>query len=187
MRKSIAIILTLICSIYYSVSVKADFYLESSTPARDAVMKSEVIEILLNFNTAIEQESHIEILHSNGLSVEPLNVKVSGKKMIATMKEPLENDEYIVLWSIVSNDGQIEEDSFRFVVQNPISPNDTTNEITTLKEEMENNKSTSLKKDLNETNQESIYISVFKEHKEGFILLTVIAFALLLISNRKSI
>lgn len=106
--------------------------LEDSTPKDGEVIKEPIQQITLSFATKVEQTSTIEILNSDGESVNLGNFVIEDSEIWATFLQPLENDNYKVIWKIVGTDGHPINGDFSFTVEAPEEPqkNEQTEEDT---------------------------------------------------------
>jgi len=97
--------------------VSAHTGLTSSTPSEGQMLKEDLQEITLNFNTDIEVLSTMMLL-KEGMEIPIDDIKVEGQQMKGTLSRPLENGSYITKWKIVGTDGHMIEGEFPFTVQN---------------------------------------------------------------------
>lgn len=97
--------------------VSAHTGLTSSNPSEGQVLKEDLQEIILNFNTDIEVLSTM-ILLKDGMKIPIDDIKVEGQQMKGTLSHPLENGSYITKWKIVGTDGHMIEGEFPFTVLN---------------------------------------------------------------------
>ena len=93
--------------------------LESSSPQNGEVIKEELREISLTFETKIEQGSTFELKNSNGDSILLRISSLTENKMVGNFSNPLENGEYQVNWNIIGADGHPIEGEFSFSVDVP--------------------------------------------------------------------
>jgi copper resistance protein C len=93
--------------------------LKSSTPSDKETVTKPLTEIVLEFNTPIENLSTFTLLDKKGQKVKVDHIAVEDKVLKGTFKKPLPNGEYTVNWKIVGEDGHIIERSFTFTVNAP--------------------------------------------------------------------
>ncbi|GIQ63270.1 hypothetical protein PACILC2_18380 [Paenibacillus cisolokensis] len=93
--------------------------LVESSPEANSVVKQPPTEITLTFNTKIEPVSAIVVKREDKTSVALAETKVDGKRIVASLEEPLENGRYTVDWSIIGEDGHAIDGAFAFEVQVP--------------------------------------------------------------------
>lgn len=92
--------------------------LESSDPANEQKVTSDISQIKLEFETRIEQLSKVEVIRDDRDTIR-VQKEIAGKVMTANTDGPLENGSYQVNWSIVGVDGHPVQGSFRFTVNKP--------------------------------------------------------------------
>ncbi|OQM46873.1 hypothetical protein B6A27_03570 [Anoxybacillus sp. UARK-01] len=100
-------------------TVLAHTGLESSTPNDKETITKPLTEIVLRFNTPIENLSTFTLLDKTGQKVKVDHMAVTDKELKGTFKDPLPNGDYAVNWKIVGEDGHIIERSFTFTVNMP--------------------------------------------------------------------
>lgn len=93
--------------------------LENSSPKDMETVVAPLTEIVLTFNTDIEQLSTISLSNQQGQQVDVAAKTVDGNVLKGTFSDPLPNGEYIVNWKIVGEDGHVIERSFNFTVNIP--------------------------------------------------------------------
>lgn len=112
--------------------VSAHTSLSSSNPTEGQVVTENIEQITLNFATAIEELSTMELMRE-GKKVALEEVKVENKQLIGKISDPLENDSYTILWKIVGEDGHPITGEVNFSVQtdqnqseaNPATPEES--------------------------------------------------------------
>lgn len=109
------ILLTLFFSFLSSSAVFAHTGLENATPAEDDVVTEEMQEIVLEFNTELEQASSFTVKDEAGQEV-PLSIKVAGQTMTGTLGAAVANDVYTVNWKIIGADGHPIEGMYTFTL-----------------------------------------------------------------------
>lgn len=107
-----------------SFPVNAHSSLVSATPAENAVMSEFPTEIVLEFNENLLQlgdanPNKVEVRNSMGDLLSSATV-VNGSKISAPL-QIIGNDEYEVSYRIVSGDGHVVEDSYKFKVESEIA------------------------------------------------------------------
>lgn len=115
MKKFILLLFSILLMVPSIVSAHTG--LTSSTPSEGQVLKGDLQEITLSFNTDIEVLSTM-ILLKDGMEIPIDNIQVEGQQMKGTLSRPLENGSYITKWKIVGTDGHMIEGEFPFNVQN---------------------------------------------------------------------
>jgi methionine-rich copper-binding protein CopC len=96
----------------------------SATPAENAVLSEFPTEIVLEFNENLLQlgdanPNKVEVRNSMGDLLSSATV-VNGSKISAPL-QIIGNDEYEVSYRIVSGDGHVVEDSYKFKVESEIA------------------------------------------------------------------
>ena len=104
--------------------VNAHSSLVSATPAENAVLSEFPTEIVLEFNENLLQlgdanPNKVEVRNSMGDLLSSATV-VNGSKISAPL-QIIGNDEYEVSYRIVSGDGHVVEDSYKFKVESEIA------------------------------------------------------------------
>ena len=117
MIKKILLFCALLFALGNTISVSAHTGLESSFPKDNQVVTEQVQEILLDFETKIEQGSTFELKAVNGLVVPITEITLNENQMKGTPEQPLENGEYLVNWEIIGADGHPIEGEFTFYVE----------------------------------------------------------------------
>ncbi len=107
-----------------SFPVNAHSSLVSATPAENAVLSEFPTEIVLEFNENLLQlgdanPNKVEVRNSMGDLLSSATV-VNGSKISAPL-QITGNDEYEVSYRIVSGDGHVVEDSYKFKVESEIA------------------------------------------------------------------
>jgi copper resistance protein C len=92
--------------------------LESSNPGNAEVVVQPLSEIVLTFETKIEEGSTLEVKNHDGQTVES-NVAVNENQLIGTFAKELENNHYTVLWNIIGEDGHLINGEYSFEVNIP--------------------------------------------------------------------
>ncbi|MBS4190130.1 copper resistance protein CopC [Bacillus sp. FJAT-49705] len=93
--------------------------LESSSPQDNEIVKEDLQEITLTFETKVEQSSTFQIKNSIGESIPIENISLTNNKIVGSLQYPLENGSYKVEWNIIGADGHPIEGEYHFTVQIP--------------------------------------------------------------------
>ncbi|MBT2701386.1 copper resistance protein CopC [Bacillus sp. ISL-40] len=93
--------------------------LESSSPQDGEIVKEDLQEITLSFETKVEQSSTFQIINSNGKSIPVENISLNNNKIVGSLQNQLENGSYKVEWNIIGADGHPIKGGFSFSVQVP--------------------------------------------------------------------
>lgn len=114
-------LLTFIFFLTYVGSALAHTGLESSSPQNGDIIKEELKQITLTFETKIEQGSTFELQNLIGETLSVENITLSENQLVGTFSNPLENGEYQVNWKIIGADGHLIEGEFSFTVDLPVT------------------------------------------------------------------
>ncbi|MFE8699903.1 copper resistance protein CopC [Cytobacillus sp. FJAT-54145] len=99
--------------------------LETSFPQDGEVVTEPLQEIVLNFETKIEQGSTFNLTTANGQAISLSTILLNENQMKATVQQPLENGDYQVHWDIIGADGHPIEGEFSFVIEMEQTEEDT--------------------------------------------------------------
>ncbi|MFC4023775.1 copper resistance protein CopC [Oceanobacillus longus] len=119
MKKMIA--LTFIFLFILTNQTFAHTGLESSNPENGSTVNETLTDITLSFETTIEQASTFELQNGTGETISVNDITISDNIMEGTLTEPLENDQYTVLWNIIGVDGHPIQGEFSFTVDTPVN------------------------------------------------------------------
>ncbi|EIT86310.1 Copper resistance protein [Fictibacillus macauensis ZFHKF-1] len=104
--------------------------LKQANPSANAVIKKDVKQVMLHFETKIENLSTLSVT-KNGQAVDA-TVSVQGNMMTGTFAKPLENGKYTVTYKIIGADSHKIENSYEFTVDksstSKVEPNVTKEE-----------------------------------------------------------
>jgi methionine-rich copper-binding protein CopC len=121
--RSIVLVLVLLAApIASAPSASAHAALESTTPAKGAVVGKYTKQVSMIFGEEILQikgksPNSISVIDSDGKFVSIGAVKVSGMKISESLKTPLIAGRYIVKYRVVSADGHVVTGSYNFTVK----------------------------------------------------------------------
>ncbi|MGE6415292.1 copper resistance CopC family protein [Planococcus kocurii] len=96
-----------------SSAVFAHTALESANPAEGDVVTEELQEMVLEFNTDLEQGSSFTVEDERGQEV-PIGVEIGGQSMTGTLGAAIANGTYTVNWEIIGADGHPIEGTYTF-------------------------------------------------------------------------
>lgn len=121
-RKELIPVILLLSIVGFPNSVFAHTKLTSSSPSAKEVVRNEVSEILMVFNTEVEPLSSFEIKDQDGNSYAVSDIQIEKEQMKGKFKKPLSSGSYTVNWKIVGRDGHPISGSYTFNVemQSPI-------------------------------------------------------------------
>jgi methionine-rich copper-binding protein CopC len=113
--------------------------LESSSPQNGETISEEIQQIILIFETKIEQTSTIQVKSADGTEVPVKDITITDKQMVGNLETPLVHGDYQVLWNIIGADGHPIEGTFTFSVNKPNTEEDSNLEGTNTPSQPENN------------------------------------------------
>lgn len=99
-----------------SSAVFAHTALESANPAEGDVVTEELQEMVLEFNTDLEQGSSFTVEDERGQEV-PIGVEIGGQSMTGTLGAAIANGTYTVNWEIIGADGHPIEGTYAFTLE----------------------------------------------------------------------
>ena len=92
--------------------------LERAAPGDQEVVTEPLQDIVLEFNSRIENLSTLVLLDAQGQEIS-VQTAVDGTKLTGTLQEPLTNGAYRVVYKIVAIDGHRIEKEYSFTVNLP--------------------------------------------------------------------
>lgn len=113
--------------------------LESSSPQNGETISEEIQQILLTFETKIEQTSTIRLKSADGTEVPIKDITITDKQMVGNLETPLGHGDYQVLWNIIGADGHPIEGTFTFSVNKPNTEEDSNLEGANTPSQSQNN------------------------------------------------
>lgn len=96
--------------------------LETAMPERDSTVAVSPQNIVLTYNTKIEDLSNLKLFNAAGEQVATDKAVVDGKSMTAAVKDALPNGVYTVKWTIIGADGHSVEGEYAFTLQAAAEP-----------------------------------------------------------------
>lgn len=114
--------------IFFSLFTSSTFAhtgLKSSSPENGEVVKQEIQDITLTFDTKVEQNSKFTLNDSNGNLITIGNIELNENTMGGNLLEPLKTGDYQLMWNIIGADGHPIEGEFSFSVELPNSEEPT--------------------------------------------------------------
>ncbi len=147
-------------------SVDAHTYLQESIPNQGEVVTKPISELLLTFETKIENGSKLELVNrSNDSTIIPEEITIETNRMEARFPD-LTTGEYRVIWKVIGADGHIIEGDYSFTVnvtENPDkkkSDGDEAVATDTVKNAVSNDDSTGKQSTVDNTTHELSVISI---------------------------
>ena len=110
------VVLFLLLFLFLSPAVFAHTALESANPAEGDVVTEELQEMVLEFNTDLEQGSSFTVEDERGQEV-PIGVEISEQSMTGTLGAAIANGTYTVNWEIIGADGHPIEGTYAFTLE----------------------------------------------------------------------
>ena len=113
--------------------------LESSSPQNGETISEEIQQIILTFETKIEQTSTIRLKSADDTEIPVKDITITDKQMVGNLESPLDHGDYQVLWNIIGADGHPIEGTFTFNVNKPNTEEDSNLEEANTPSQSENN------------------------------------------------
>ena len=113
--------------------------LESSSPQNEETISEEIQQIILTFETKIEQTSTIRLKSADDTDIPVEDITITDKQMVGNLESPLDHGDYQVLWNIIGADGHPIEGTFTFSVNKPDTEEDSNLEEANTPSQSENN------------------------------------------------
>jgi len=120
------VLFILVLSVVQPFSVSAHTSLKNSNPAEGEVIKGDLSKIRLNFDTAIEKTSTVELKTAQGDVVLLEKPLIIGNEWSAVVQQKLESGTYLIRWKLISEDGHLVEGTIRFNVKAAVASSDAT-------------------------------------------------------------
>jgi len=115
------VLFILVLFVVQPFSVSAHTSLTNSNPAEGEVIKGDLSKIRLNFDTAIEKTSTVELKTAQGDAVLLEKPLIIGNEWSAAVQQKLESGTYLIRWTLISEDGHPVEGTIRFDVKAAVS------------------------------------------------------------------
>ena len=108
--------------IFYSDSAFAHAAIESTLPAKGAVVAQSTNKVVMQFGEELlvlegKSPNSIIVSDSHGKKVSTGRVAISGTKISIALKAPLNPGKYTVKYRVVSADGHVVSGSYTFTVK----------------------------------------------------------------------
>ncbi|MBT2666155.1 copper resistance protein CopC [Bacillus sp. ISL-4] len=111
--------ITLFFFIGFNNNAFAHTGLESSSPQDGEIVKKDIQDITLSFETKVEQGSTFHITDSNGKTIPLENITLNDNEMVGPLLKPLVNGTYQTMFKIIGADGHQIEGQYSFSVDIP--------------------------------------------------------------------
>ncbi|HZG83650.1 copper resistance CopC family protein [Paenibacillus sp.] len=131
--KRIAIMIVLL-SMLFPAGAFAHATLKHAAPGDQEVVTQPLTEIVLEFNSRIENLSTLALLDGQGQEI-PVQTSVGKTTLTGTLQEPLSSGQYQVIYNIVAADGHRIEKEYSFTVDLPVQEETTAPEDSAATEE----------------------------------------------------
>ena len=115
------VLFILVLFVVQPFSVSAHTSLKNSNPAEGEVIKGDLTKIRLNFDTAIEKTSTVELKTAQGDVISLEKPLIIGNEWSAAVQQKLESGTYLIRWKLISEDGHPVEGTIRFDVKAAVS------------------------------------------------------------------
>jgi len=115
------VLFILVLFVVQPFSVSAHTSLKNSNPAEGEVIKGDLTKIRLNFDTAIEKTSTVELKTAQGDVISLEKPLIIGNEWSVTVQQKLESGTYLIRWKLISEDGHPVEGTIRFDVKAAVS------------------------------------------------------------------
>ena len=122
------VLFILVLLVVQPFSVSAHTSLKNSNPAEGEVIKGDLTKIRLNFDTAIEKTSTVELKTAQGDVISLEKPLIIGNEWSAAVQQKLESGTYLIRWKLISEDGHPVEGTIRFDVKAAVASSDATDE-----------------------------------------------------------
>lgn len=173
----------------YASSALAHTGLESSSPQNGDIVKEELEQITLTFETKIEQGSTFELQNSIGETIPVANISLAENQLVGAFSNPLENGEYQVTWNIIGADGHLIEGIVSFTVDVPVTEAPVEEQVETQEETQPRPKAEEKEVDpVNEATSEEVPQNKLPSYVLPIIigiLIIIVAGSFLLLMKRK--
>lgn len=116
------ILLSILAALFLVVpNAAAHTYLDKTNPAEGAVVTEPLQSIELTYAGKIEVGSTFKVIASSGEEIQSSSMDLVDGVLTGTFDLPLPNDEYIVDWNSISEDGHPLSGQFSFTVDAPVT------------------------------------------------------------------
>ncbi|MDX1260685.1 copper resistance protein CopC [Exiguobacterium sp. K1] len=122
------VLFILVLFVVQPFSVSAHTSLKNSNPAEGEVIKGDLTKVRLNFDTAIEKISTVELKTAQGDVISLEKPLIIGNEWSAAVQQKLESGTYLIRWKLISEDGHPVEGTIRFDVKAAVASSDATDE-----------------------------------------------------------
>ena len=114
------IIVVLACLFLFSNQAYAHTGLESSNPANGSSVTEALHEILLTFETKIEETSSFKLVNETNEEVAVNNISIVENTMTGIVDSSIENGSYSIQWKIIGVDGHPIKGEIPFTLNAPV-------------------------------------------------------------------
>jgi copper resistance protein C len=113
--------------------------LHDSVPKQGEVVTEPLSQIVLTFESKIEQGSSFELTTAAGATIKPEQVTVENTLLKGSI-QPLENGEYTLVWKVIGADGHPIDGKYSFSVNVPATSDENAKDESNQKAEPESSK-----------------------------------------------
>ena len=142
MKKNIIVVLA--CLFLFSNQAYAHTGLESSNPANGSSVTEALHEIILTFETKIEETSSFKLVNDTNEEVAVSNISIVENTMTGIVDRNIENGSYSIQWKIIGVDGHPIKGEIPFTLNAPVveGTEEIATEVVTIEEASENEATT---------------------------------------------
>lgn len=116
MKKTL--LMLIICLLLLPNSTFAHTSLVDSSPSEGEVLTVSPGEIVLDFNTKVEQGSQFQVINASGNGLAVTGIRIEDKKLSGMLPQKLQGGQYKIHWKIIGSDGHPIEGEVSFTVKN---------------------------------------------------------------------
>jgi copper resistance protein C len=120
--------------------------LHESMPEQGETVTESISEVVLTFESKIENGSTFELRNSTGEIISPENVSIENSVLKGSIK-PLTSGDYKVIWKVIGSDGHPIDGEYSFTVNVPKTQQEQNVTDPQKNTEMETNEDTTLEKE----------------------------------------
>jgi methionine-rich copper-binding protein CopC len=113
-------IVALACLFLFSNQAYAHTGLESSNPANGSSVTEALNEIILTFETKIEETSSFKLVNDTNEEVAVSNISIVENTMTGIVDRSIENGRYSIQWKIIGVDGHPIKGKISFTLNAPV-------------------------------------------------------------------
>lgn len=180
------VMMTVLVVMMIPTPVFAHTGLEESNPKDGEIVNRDITEIVMTFESKIENLSSFELFDENNGNIEVSQIELEDHIMRGHLENPLSNGTYKVHWKVLGTDGHVIEGEFGFEVNQPADeePELTEPEENSTVQNPENSENNQVEKDNgqeNEMNQEAEKeLAASEGYSPLYVILIILVIAILI-------